>query len=395
MLALLSALTLVFASRHVGLIWVALETASLAATPLIYFRLGPRALAATWKFVLINSVGVAMALLGIFCLGLSTLAVRGGVPMTLEALRASAPLLDPAWLRAGYLLALVGFGTKMGLAPLHGWKPDAYAEAPPPVAALLGGAMPLAAFAALLRIFGVCVAAGHGDFARRWLVVFGLLSVGVAAVFIVEIQSFRRLLAYTSVEHVGIMALAMGVGGAATTSCMIHALHNTLNKGILFFMAGYLWRLTGQRRIGAVRGLLRTNPVAGTLLVAGACATMGMPPAGMFFSELGILVAAARNAQVSVVILFSVALAVLFVALASAVLPMAFGEPSPELSAAPASEPGQRWRRPVMLAPALALLALALILGPWQPAGVRAALEDAARAAAAETPVDSGARPWN
>jgi hydrogenase-4 component F len=395
LLALLSTLTVVFTSQHLGLLWVALESASLAATPLIYFRLGPRALAATWKFLIINSVGVAMALLGILCVGLSTLATGADIPLTIEALGAHAPRLDPTWLRAGYLLALVGFGTKMGLAPLHGWKPDAYGEAPPPVAGLLAGAMPLGAFTALMRVFAVCVEGGHGAFARGWLVVLGLLSVWVAAVFIVDIQSFRRLLAYTSVEHVGIMALAVGVGGAATTSCMLHAVHNTLNKGVLFFLAGYLWRLTGQRKIGAVRGLLRCRPAAGALLVAGTCATMALPPFGMFFSEWGILVAAARDARAGVLVLFSAGLVVLFVALVTAVLPMALGDPSEDLTASPPPEPGQGWRRPVMLAPALALLAVALLLGPWQPAPLRAALEDAARTVTglASAAVVAGATP--
>ncbi|MBI4716579.1 MAG: hydrogenase [Planctomycetes bacterium] len=375
-LVLLAALSLVCLSRQIGLLWVAMEAASLAATPLIYFRLGPRALEATWKFVLMNSVGIALALLGIFCIAVSAGASEGGaVSLTVSDLIAGAARLDPVWLRAGFLLALVGFGTKMGLAPLHSWKPDAYGEAPPPVAALLAGGMTLGAFTGILRVYQICNAAGLAAFAGFWLMVFGLLSLAVAAVFIVGHNDYRRILAYTSVEHMGIMAVGIGLGASGSYATMLHALHNTLNKGVLFFLAGFVWRTYHSTRIRDVAGMLHRFPAAGVVLLAGLCATCALPPFGMFFSELGVLLAAAEQSRWWVVGVFTFTLAVVFVGVMTAMLPMVFGDPP---VAAAGEAVGPRWRRTAMLAPAGVLALLALALGTYQPRAVTEALAAAA-----------------
>jgi hydrogenase-4 component F len=379
LLLLLASLTLVCATQHLGVLWVALETASLAATPLIYFRLGPRALEATWKFVLMNSVGIALALVGIFCVGLATTPAPQAFPLTVNALIAHATQLDLTWLRAGFLLAMVGFGTKMGLAPMHSWKPDAYGEAPPPVAAILAGAMTLGAFISILRIYQVCVAAGQGSFAGMWMIVFGLLSIATAAVFIVGNNDYRRILAYTSVEHMGVLVLGTGLGTLGQQASMLHALHNTINKGVLFFVAGFLWRIYRTNRISDIRGTLHQHPVAGVMLLAGLCATTGLPPFGMFFSEFGILLAAIQQSQWLVAALFVVTLAIVFVGVMTAMLPMAFGQPPDSPTDPAADNPGWRWRKPVMLLPAGALVLLALSLGAYQPPFVRSALHDAAQ----------------
>lgn len=377
-LGLLAALSLLCISQHLGLMWVALETASLAATPLIYFRLGARALEATWKFLLMNSVGVALALLGIFCVAIATTGHDETVTLTVADLVRQAPDLDPVWLRVGFLFALVGFGTKMGLSPLHSWKPDAYGEAPPPVAALLAGAMTLGAFVGILRIFQVCAAAGLAAFAGAWLIAFGLLSIATAAVFVVGNNDYRRLLAYTSVEHMGVLLLGVGLGAAGSYASMLHAMHNMLNKGALFFLAGFLWRLNGTNEIRKVRGTLIRNPLAGVLLLAALCATCGLPPFGMFYSELGIILAAAQQGRWWVLAAFVLTLAVVFVGVMTAMLPIVFGE-LPENTVVSETElPSQRWRRVAMLGSAAALLLLALGVAIYQPAGVRDALVQAA-----------------
>jgi hydrogenase-4 component F len=380
MLGLLAALGALCMSRHLGVLWVAMETASLAATPLIYFRLSARALEATWKFLLMNSVGIALALLGIFCIAISTQRAEPAVTLMMGDLVRRAGELDPVWLRAGFLLALVGFGTKMGLAPLHSWKPDAYGEAPPPVAALLSGGVTLGAFIGILRIFQVCSAANLAGFAGTWLVIFGLLSIATAAVFVVGNTDYRRILAYTSVEHMGVMVIGVGLGGGGAYASMLHAMNNTLNKGVLFFLAGFFWRLYESNRVADVRGALHHHPVAGVLFLGGLCATCGLPPFGMFFSELGILFAAAQQARWWVVVLFALTLCVVFVGVMTAMLPMALGPPRDNLAAGGA-EP--RWRSRTMLAPAAALLLLALAFGSYQPAALRDAL---ARAASTLTP---------
>lgn len=376
MLGLLAALSAVCVSRHLGVLWVAMEAASLAATPLIYFRLSARALEATWKFLLMNSVGIALALLGIFCIAVAAMKPAPAVSLGYDDLVLRARELDVVWLRAGFLLALVGFGAKMGLSPLHSWKPDAYGEAPPPVAALLSGAMTLGAFIGILRVFQVCAAAGLAEFAGNWLVVFGLLSVATAAVFVVGNNDYRRIFAYTSVEHMGVMVVGVGLGLGGSYAAMLHAMHNTLNKGVLFFLAGFFWRIYQSNRVSDVRGAIHHHPLAGVLFLGGLCATCGLPPFGMFFSELGILFAAAQAGRWWTLGLFTLTLCIVFVGVMTAMLPMVFGPPPERLRAARGGE--GRWRSVTMLAPASLLLLAAFGLGAYQPAFVRGALTQAA-----------------
>lgn len=376
MLALLGAMSLVCVSRHLGVLWVALEASTLAAAPLIYFHLGSRALAATWKFLLMNSVGIALALLGIFCVAVAV----GGRGEALWLNRAIVRSLDvdPTWLRVGFLLALVGFGTKMGLAPMHAWLPDAHGEAPAPVSALLSGAVLNAALLALLRVYHICAEAGQGAFAGQWLIVFGLVSVGVAAVFMFGEADFKRLLALSSVENMGIIAVGAGLGAVAAYPSMLHVMHNTLNKGVVFFLAGFLGHMFATTRMAGIRGVMARMPFAGVLLAAGLCALCALPPFGTFFSELGILVGAAQAGRWVVLAVFALLLAVAFVNLASAVVPMIFGRPPEEVTPAPAAASIAGWRRHTMLTVAGLLVLLAAGLGAYQPAAVRNALAQAA-----------------
>jgi hydrogenase-4 component F len=375
MLALLGALSLVCVSQHLGLLWVALEASTLAAAPLIYFHLGSKALEATWKFLLMNSVGIALALLGIFCMAVAA-GGRGGALAIHQAL-VDPHAVDPVWLRAGFLLTLVGFGTKMGLAPMHAWLPDAHSEAPAPVSALLSGAVLNAALLALLRVYHICAQCGQGAFAGQWLVVFGLISIGVAAVFMFGEVDFKRLLALSSVENMGIIAVGVGFGASGAYPSMLHTLHNTLNKGIVFFLAGFLGHLFATTRMADIRGVLVRAPVTGVLLAAGLCAVCALPPFGTFFSELGIIVAAAQAGRWIVLALLTVLLAVAFVGLVNAVLPMIFGEAPKET--ATARGPVARWRRITMLSMVAGLVLLAAGLGAYQPAVVRDALVQAAQ----------------
>jgi len=376
MLGLLAALSAVCMSSHLGVLWVAIESASLTATPLIYFRLSARSLEATWKFLLMNSVGVALALLGIFCIAVSAMKTDPAISLDWSDLIRRAKELDVIWLRAGFLLGLVGFGAKMGLSPLHSWKPDAYGEAPPPVAALLSGGMTLGAFLGILRIFQICSAAGLAEFAGGWLVVFGLLSIGTAAVFVVGNNDYRRIFAYTSVEHMGVMVVGIGLGLGGSYASMLHAMHNTLNKGVLFFMAGFFWRIYQSNRVRDVRGAIHHHPAAGFLFLGGLCATCGLPPFGMFFSELGIVFAAAQREAWWVLGLFALTLCIVFIGVMTAMLPMVFGPPPENVPSATEGE--GKWRNITMLAPAALLLLTAFVLGAYQPAFVERALTEAA-----------------
>src|SRR5262249_30024363 len=241
----LGTMTLVMLSRHLGLMWVAMEATTLISAPAIYFNHNPRSLEATWKFLLIGSVGIALALLGSLFLAYSSL--KANLPSTLlfDQLVQDAPKLSPPWLHAAFVLLFVRYGTKMGLAPMHTWKPDAYGEAPGLVGTLLAGGVTSCAFLAILRIYQICRAGPEVDAARHLMVFMGLLSMVVAAVFMVRQRDFKRMLAYSSVEHMGILVLGIGIGGLATYGALLHLINNGLTKGVLFLSAGNIHRAYG------------------------------------------------------------------------------------------------------------------------------------------------------
>lgn len=338
LLMFLASMTLVAISQHFGMIWVAIEATTLATGPLIYFHRHHRSLEAAWKYLLICSVGIAMALMGNFLLAAShsTGAPSSeGIGLFLADLIRDPHHLNIAWLKAAFLFLLVGYGTKMGLAPMHNWLPDAYSEAPSAVGALLSGALSNMAFLGLLRGYQVCLAAGIGPFAQELLVVFGLLSMGVAAVFIVRQSDYKRMLAYSSVEHTGILALGIGLGGVGAFGTALHALGNSLVKGALFLIAGNILACYHTKSVSEIRGISRSLPITGVLWVAGFLAVTGSPPFSPFLSEFTILKAALDQGHSLVALLYLLFLAVVFIGMANIVLPMAQGRSSLAAEAMP------------------------------------------------------------
>lgn len=326
LLLFLGAMTLVVVAQHFGLMWVAVEGTTLASAPLIHFHRNRRSLEAAWKYLVICSVGIAVALLGNFFLVVATSPVKDLSGLTMAGLTAHAGQLDPAWLRAAFLLLLVGYGTKMGLAPLHTWLPDAHSEAPSVVSALLSGALLNCAFLAILRLHGVCVAAGQAAFSADLLVLFGLISMGFAAVFIVGQRDYKRMLAYSSVEHMGIAALGIGLGGAAGPGALLHVVNHSLTKGMLFLLAGNVLAAYRTRSSAEVSGLLRVLPVSGYLWFAGFLAITGSPPFGPFLSEFTILRGALAAGRPVVAAAYLLLLLIVFVGMAMIVPAMAHGE---------------------------------------------------------------------
>lgn len=375
LLLFLAAMTLVTVSQRFGLLWVAMEATTLVSAPLIYFHRHHRSLEATWKYLLICSVGIAIALLGNFFLAVAAAAPgRAPVPLVVGDLVAGAARVDATWLKAALVLFLVGYGTKMGLAPLHTWLPDAHSEAPSVVSALLSGALLNCAFVGILRAQQVCVAAGLAGFGQDLLVGFGLLSMAVAAVFITGQSDYKRMLAYSSVEHMGVLALGVGVGGAGTFGALLHAVGHSLTKAMLFLVAGNIVAAYRSKSTDEVRGVLRVLPVSGSLWVIGLFAITGSPPFGPFLSEFTILTAALTRGRIGVAVAFLALLAVIFVGMATAVLGMAQGVPPPTDGSRPRREPLSA------VMPAAALAAAVLVLGVYVPAPLRVLLEQAARA---------------
>jgi hydrogenase-4 component F len=374
LLLFLAAMTLVTLSQAFGLLWVGVEATTLASAPLIYFHRHHRSLEATWKYLLICSVGIALALLGNFFLAVAASGHNGAsVRLALPDLLREARTLDVAWLKAAFLLFLVGYGTKMGLAPLHTWLPDAHSEAPSVVSALLSGALLNCALLGIVRAQQVCAAAGQAAFGQGLLVGFGLLSMAVAAIFIPGQRDYKRMLAYSSVEHMGILTLGIGLGGAGVFGGMLHAVNHSLTKAALFLVAGNILAEYRTKSTSDVRGVLRILPASGVLWVAGLFAITGSPPFGCFLSEFTILKAALDQGRGLVAIAYLVLLAVIFVGMASTVLGMAQGP-------APVAHAAARRERLLAVVPAGALAAVVLLFGVYLPPVVRSAVEAAARA---------------
>ena len=241
----LATMTLVCLSRHAGLLWVAVEATTLVSAPLVGLHRSARSLEATWKYLLVCSVGIAVALLGTYFLAAAASAADGEhVTLAFPQLIAGARRLDPRWLKAAFILVLVGYGTKMGLVPFHTWLPDAHSEAPSAVSALLSGALLNCAFLGVLRFTGICEAAGLGPFARDTLVQIGLLTMVVASALLLGQADYKRLLAWSSVEHMGILAVGIGLGGSGAWGSLFHAANHSLVKAALFLTAGNILACT-------------------------------------------------------------------------------------------------------------------------------------------------------
>jgi hydrogenase-4 component F len=370
LLIFLAMTTLVVCSQHLGLMWVAVEAATLTTAPLIYFNRTARSIEATWKYLLVGSVGIALALLGSFFLAYASLGEDSSLLFTDLVRRADR--MNRAWLEVAFVLLLVGYGTKMGLAPMHTWKPDAYGEAPGVVGALLAGGLTNCAFLALVRVFRVCQAGGEGAFASRLLIVFGLLSIALAAVFMVGQRDFKRMLAYSSVEHMGILALGVGLGGLGVFAAYLHMLNNGLTKGVLFLAAANIHRAFDSKSIDEVRGALRRVPLSATLFLLGFFAITGSPPFGLFVSEFLIVSRAFAADRFWIGGGMLLLLLVVFVGMGRTVLAMLQGTPSAEAQRT-SYQDGLLTGLPVALS-----MAIVLLLGLHVPAPIEGLLRTAA-----------------
>ena len=372
LLFFLGSMTLATLSHHLGLFWVALEATTLSSAPLVFFDRSPRSLEAAWKYLILCSVGIALALAGNFFLALAAPSMGGGT-LLLPGLIACAKGFSLPWLKVAFLFFLIGYGTKMGLVPMHTWLPDAHSEAPPPVSALLSGALLNCAFLGILRVYCVLDAAGLGDFARKSLLFMGLLSMGTAAAFLLRQGDYKRLFAYSSVEHMGILAVGLSLSpGFWSFGSLLHAMNHSIAKGLCFFAAGMAFLLTGTKSVDGSRGLMARSPVAGWLLLAGMLAATGVPPFGTFLSEFYILSMAVASGHYWAAGLYLTFLAVAFAAVAGAVFTVVFGSPAGEkVSVAPKFFT-------LLAIPAFSLAALSMMAGLWIPSGLNDLLLKAA-----------------
>jgi hydrogenase-4 component F len=355
---LMFAMNLALLANNIGVMWVAIELATLTTVLMVGIYRTHEALEAAWKYFILGSVGIALALFGTILVYMAARPVIGEGPeaMVWTRLLLNAIHFDPALLNLAFVFLLLGYGTKVGLAPLHAWLPDAHAEGPTPISAVLSGLLLNVALYALLR-FKMLLAANPAALAPGPLmVIMGLISVVFAAFMLYRRRDIKRMFAYSSIEHMGIIAFAFGMGGPlANFAGLLHMTMHSLTKSAIFFAVGHISQLKGTQRIADMGGLTQTNPVLGWGLVLGVVAIAGLPPLGIFTSEFLVVTSTfARAPWLAVILVFGllVAFAALFLRLNS----IAFGEPRGN------SEPAE-----ASYVPMFCHLGLVLLVGIYMP----------------------------
>ncbi|MEW6196712.1 MAG: proton-conducting transporter membrane subunit [Bacteroidota bacterium] len=276
-------------SDHFGMYWVAAEATTLSVAPLIYFYRNEEALEAMWKYLFLVSVGIAFAFIGILLL---TLSAKGtmleGKQLFFWEFIHNAAKLNPIWLKASFIFIFVGLSTKIGIAPMHSGDIDATSNAPSPIAALMSGSLRLTALLGVMRIFQIIRPTSSYEFAKIIIVVGALLSLFVAFVFMFKVNNYKRMLAYSSVEHLGLISLGLGIGGLAFIGALYHAIYNSIAKVVLFLTAGNIHSAYKSREVGKITSVLTRLPKTGWLFLLSFLAISGIPPFGIFFSEIKI-----------------------------------------------------------------------------------------------------------
>jgi len=345
-------------TNNMGILWVAMEAATLTTVLLVSLYRTPASLEAAWKYFILCGVGIAQALFGTILLYFAAeklLGAEGGALLWTE-LNGVKGDLEPTVLSLAFVFLLVGYGTKVGLVPLHNWLPDAHAEGPTPVSAVLSGLLLNVALYAVVRCKVLVEGSVQTSFARELMMGFGLLSVVVAAFLLMRQKDIKRLFAYSSIEHMGIVTFAFGMGGpVANFAALLHMTVHSLTKSAIFFTVGHATQKTGTQVMDDIRGLVTISPMLGWGLALGTLAILGMPPFGVFASELLVLTTAMREQPWATPFLLG-ALGLAFASVFSRMQPMVFGETTAK-------------RLPVRpaMAPVFVHLALVLMLGLWIP----------------------------
>jgi hydrogenase-4 component F len=316
--------------NNIGLMWVAIELATLATVLMVGIYRTHEALEAAWKYFILASVGIAFALFGTIRVFMSAVPVVGeGLPgMTWTILVAKVSAFDPALLSVAFIFLFLGYGTKVGLAPLHAWLPDAHAEGPTPISAVLSGLLLNVALYAILRFKMLMALNSHAIAPGPLMVIIGLISLVFAAFMLYRRRDIKRLFAYSSIEHMGIIVFAFGMGGPlANFAGLLQMTMHSLTKSGIFFTVGHIAQVKGTQKIADIRGLTETHPLLGWSLIVGVLAIAGMPPLGIFMSEFLVVSSTfARSPLLAIPLVFG--LLVAFGALLLRVQGFAFGEPT-------------------------------------------------------------------
>ncbi|MBW6485477.1 MAG: hypothetical protein K0B01_04915 [Syntrophobacterales bacterium] len=340
------------------LMWIAIESTTLSTVFLISFYDKPTALEAAWKYLIINSTGLLLGFFGTLLYFTSVHSTGGNDLISWEILRANTANLNPLIAKIAFIFVLIGYGTKVGFAPMHTWLPDAHSKAPAPISALLSGVLLNIALFAVLRFKLLTDAVAGQAFSEGLLMLFGLVSIIIAALIMLTQQNYKRLLAYSSIENMGIVALGFGMGGIGVFAAILHMIYHALVKPALFFLAGNIFLKYSSTKIANIRGVISALPVSAGLFLTGFFTVTGTPPFGIFFTKIYVLSAAiGTNLFAGLIAIFAFAL--VFIGFFRQVIAMMFGEKPSEMPV------GEIHR--LLIAPPLLLLAAALALSFYLP----------------------------
>jgi hydrogenase-4 component F len=366
---MLLGMNLALVANNIGLMWVAVELATLTTVVMVGLYRTHEALEAAWKYFILGSVGIALALFGTILVYLAARPVvgEGADAMIWTTLIGRARDFDPSLLNIAFIFLLLGYGTKVGLVPLHAWLPDAHAEGPTPISAVLSGLLLNVALYALLR-FKMLMSANPGAIAPEPLmVVLGLLSVLFAALMLYRRRDIKRMFAYSSIEHMGMIVFAFGMAGPiGNFAGLLHMTMHSLTKSAIFFSVGQVAQVKGTQRIAEIGGLTETHPAIGWGLVAGVVAIVGLPPFGVFTSEF-LIITSTFARQPLLAVLLAIGLLLAFGALLLRLTEVAFGPPR-----------GASGRMSASYLPLIAHLVPVFVAGIWLPPGLVAAFQHVA-----------------
>jgi hydrogenase-4 component F len=352
---------LVGVTNNLGL-WIAIEMTTLVSALLIIFYSNKASVEAAWKYVIISTVGITFALFGTILTYYAAVKILGetGDALNWTSLIAVAGQFDPMIMKLAFIFILIGYGTKAGLAPMHTWLPDAYSESPTPVGALLSGTLVNCAMYGIIRFYSIATKSTGPEFTSNLLIIFGLMSLGIAVPFIILQEDYKRLLAYSSVEHMGIIALGIGFGGVyGIFGAILHMFNHAMTKSLMFFSVGNVLLKYGTKEIDKVSGIVKTMPVTGAILLIGALAITGSPPFSIFISEFTILSAGFLGGHIIASVLFLLFIIMIFAGFFYNLTKMTFGNPKPGIT------PGEvsKWTLGAMMI----LVVFVIILGVYIP----------------------------
>jgi hydrogenase-4 component F len=346
---------------NLGVMWVAIEGTTLSTVFLVNLHDNHTGLEAAYKYLIISSVGIALAFMGTVLIYYTAAAQVGEIGLSWTSLVDIASRLDPSIVKLAFVFILIGYGTKAGLAPMHTWLPDAHSEAPAPISALMSGVLLNVGLYALMRFKAVTDIATGPAFSSTWLMRFGLLSLGLAAAFLLSQRNYKRMLAYSSVEHTGIVALGLGFGGYwGMLGALLHMMNHALTKSMLFLLSGSISLKYHTTEIHRVRGLLKTAPWTGLAFLCGILALIGLPPFGLFVSEFIIFRAGFAAHSVAYAVTGIALLILVFAGMLGSVNQMLYGHPPDEMK----SGDPLRWSMLPMGINAVLLAGSGLLLPP-------------------------------